>query len=81
MFKNSSQKQSSFAMAIQDTYRMPKAREPGKPHTNAQETFISSTENLNNPVTSVRSFVHVQNLPIDKTGQNGHYLTQNAVTA
>ena len=36
----------------------------------------SSTENLN-PVASVRSFEHVQNLPTDtcKTEQKGHYLT------
>ena len=67
---------------IPDTYRMPNAREPDKPHTNAQVTFIhrTSTGHLY-PVASVRSFEHVQNLPTDKTGQNGHHLTRNAFTA
>ena len=40
----------------------------------------SSTAHLY-PVVSVRSFEHVQNLPTDKTGQNGYYLTRNALTA
>ena len=29
----------------------------------------------------VRSFEHVQNLPTDRTGQNGYHLTRNAFTA
>ena len=32
------------------------------------------------PVASVQSFKHVQNLPTDKAGQNGHQLTWNAFT-
>ena len=65
---------------IQDTYRIPDARELDKPHTtcNAQETFIHRTS-LSGGVCS--NFEHVQNLPTDKTGQNGYYLTHNTFTS
>ena len=53
---------------------MPDAWEPDKLHTKAQETFIHRTSLSG---ASVLSFEHVQNLPMDKTGQKGYYLTRN----
>ena len=65
-----------------DTSRIPTGCLTNENRTNRILTHKkrSSTENLY-PVASVRSFEHVQNLPTDKTGQNGYYLTWNAFTA
>ena len=50
--------------------------------TRTGQTAYKRTSNGHHyPVASVRSFEHVQNLPTDKTGQNGHHLTRNAFTA
>ena len=65
-----------------DTYRIPTGCLTHENRTNCILTHKkrSSTEHLY-PVASVRSFEHVQNLPMDKAGQNGYYLTRNTFTA
>ena len=65
-----------------DTYRIPIGCLTHENRTNRILTHKkrASTEHLY-PVVSVRSFEHVENLPTDKTGQNGYNLTRNAFTA
>ena len=65
---------------LQDALRMRNGqttREPDTPHTNGWVTFTHRTY-LSGGVG--RSFEQVQNLPTDKTGQNGYHLTRNAFT-
>ena len=56
------------------------AREPEKPHTNAQVTFIHRTY-ISGGIRFQVLNILVQNLPKDKTRLNGYYLTRNAFTA
>ena len=51
------------------------ARELDRPHTNALVMYINRTY-LSGGVRS--NFEHAQNLPTDRTGQNGYHRTQNA---
>ena len=51
--------------------------------TRTGQTAYKRTSNVHPPDIFIRwrPFEHVQNLPTDKTGQNGHHLTRNAFTA
>ena len=68
-----------------DTYKIPTGchrHEKWTDRTRAGQTAYQRMSNIHiYLVASVGSFEHIQNLPTDRTGENGFHLTWNAFTA